>query len=193
MKMKLQVGAVAFIAIASLSLTASAEALTLSETARILAGLDVSDEAASEVGSSLASRYARRVSSEWEQYDEEIGSLITEWSLQNLDHIAGETIFYPFAGADFVTAHRMYPQAGRYVLVALQPAGPPTDLTVDSEEHEAIFTFFEDVTDDFGRRGFFITTELNEQFYRCRGLVVDWITPMLMIMAARGGLLVMDV
>lgn len=183
----------AFAAAATIAFAPAADALTLSEAARILAGLDVSEEAADEVGASLVSRYAGRVGSEWEQYDEEIGSPMTEWSLANLDHTPGETIFYPFAGADFVTAHRMYPQAHRYVLVALQPAGPPTDLTVSYEDREAILTFFEGVTDDFGRRGFFITTELNEQFYRGEDLVVDGITPVLMLMAEREGFEVTDV
>jgi len=177
----------------TLALAAHAAALTPSETARILAGLSVDAEASAEVGDSLVSRYASRVETVWTTYDTEIGTPMADWATANVPRTAGETIFYPFAGADFTTVYRFYPDASRYVLVALQPGGRVPSLTGAWDEREAIFDFFATITENFGRRGFFITRELNDQFVRGEELVVDGITPVLMVMAEREGFTVESV
>lgn len=186
-------GVGAAVAASLLLWTASALALSPSQTARILAGLPVEEEAAAELRGANLTAFQTSVARHWEQYETEIAAPMQQWAEANIQQHPGGTIFYPFAGADFTTVRRLYPTASRYVLVALQPAGRVPDLTVSRSAAQGILDFFAGITNDYGRRGFFVTEEMNDQFVRGETLVVEGITPVLMAMAEREGFEVLSV
>jgi len=190
-----RVGVASLIALVASLLCAtnlSAQSLTVSETGRVLAGLPVAEDRLGDLAAA-AERHRDRVDPWWQEYADTIGDPMGLWAATALDHTPGETIFYPFAGADFTTVARLYPSANRYVLVALQPAGRVPDLLASRTRGQEILTFFQTITQNFIRRGFFITQEMNDQFVRGDELVVDGITPVFLAMAEREGYEVLSV
>ncbi len=130
--------------------------------------------------------YARRVARSFARFEAKVGAPLQAWSEAALPQAPGETVFYPFAGADFPTAHRMYPRASRYVLVAMQRGGPPPALDrLRAEELDAALATYEELLRGFLGRGFFITQEMNEG--TDDETAVRGITGLLMIFAAREG------
>jgi hypothetical protein len=136
-----------------------------SQVARLLGGLPLEDvETTTAVAERTLARYAERLEGWWARFEERIGGPMMTWGLEVLAQTDG-TVFYPFAGADFPTVRRLYPNATRYVLIALEPAGPMPDLAGRSDV-DGILTVFSTMMEDFHRRGYFITAELIEQFSR---------------------------
>jgi hypothetical protein len=162
-----------------------ASAASPSQTARILAGMQVEDEARSAVAASGLGAYTSTVDGWWDTFEERLGGRLAAWALDHIEQ-TDETVFYPFAGADFPTVHRLYPNARRYVLMALEPAGRMPDLTASRSDTDRILDVFRTMMEEFHRRGYFITSELGEQF--SRGLTpLEGITPVLAMTAEREG------
>src|SRR5690606_10332391 len=99
--------------------------------------------------------YTATVTDWWDTFEERIGQPLTAFALGHIAQTDG-TVFYPFAGADFTTAHRIWPNATRYVLVALEPAGRMPDLTRSATDSAEIFRVFMTMMEEFHRRGYFI-------------------------------------
>lgn len=149
--------------------------------ARLLAGLDEPARVR------LASPgYGRRLGRAFARFEAKVAAPMQAWAAEALPQAPGETVFYPFAGADFPTAHRLYPQAGRYVLVAMQRGGPPPALErLSRDKLGALLAGYEELLTGFLGRGFFVTKEMNDGTggdAELRG-----ITGLLMVFAAREG------
>lgn len=157
-------------------------------TARLLAGLQA-DVPAREW---RTRGYTRRVARAFEQFEARVGAPMQAWAAGALAQAPGDTVFYPFSGADFPTARRMYPNASRYVLVAMQRGGPPPKLEgVDREARELVLAGHEPLLTSFLRRGFFVTQEMNDG--TTQGAPVRGITGLLLAFAAREGFDVLSV
>ena len=65
----------------------------------------------------------------WQFYQQNMGALMSAWAQTEIKQPAGTTLFYPFSGPDFVTAAHLFPQASRFVMVAMQAAGEPAALS----------------------------------------------------------------
>ena len=152
-------------------------------TARLLAGFpDVVDERAAKA----RPHYATRVDRAFARFEEKVGGPMQTWAAAALAQSPGETVFYPFAGADFPTAHRLYPEASRYVLIAMQRGGPPPDPeALGREELGELLAGYERLVGAFLRRGFFVTAEMNEA--TASDAAIRGITGALMVFAAREG------
>ena len=98
-------------------------------TARLIAGLVTTVPDGVKLSEATLHEYARNASSRWGEYERRIGEPMQKWAQAELEQRAGGTVFYPFSGPDFATVHRLYPQADRYVLVALQRAERPPLLS----------------------------------------------------------------
>ena len=61
----------------------------------------------------------------WEKFDTSRYPIMKEFQKRELHGApnAGGTLFYPFGGPDFLTAHTLFPGNSNYVLVGLEPAG----------------------------------------------------------------------
>ena len=64
------------------------------------------------------SGYAQAVQQNWQQYQTQIGAPMARWASRELPAFDG-TVFYPFSGPDFATVSQLFPNAKRYVLVAM--------------------------------------------------------------------------
>jgi len=175
--------------------TARAEApapATPGQVARVLAGL-VTEGVANEEGEAKRIKgFAKTASDKWARYMKAIGTPMATWAKAELAQAPGETIFYPFAGPDLPTAVQLYPDAGRYVLVALQTGGRvPALASLGPEELDGYLDIFERGWVDFARRGFFRTDDLKAD--TGKGKSLEGITPVLMAFAAALGFEVVGV
>ncbi|MCA9706799.1 MAG: hypothetical protein KDK70_13185 [Myxococcales bacterium] len=161
-------------------------------TARLLAGLDAQAQWLDQAEAARLARSGARLDDDFAHFGRTVGEPMERWAAEVLEHEDGETIFYPFAGPDFVTAHRLYPRAGRYVLVAMQKAGPPPPLAeLPAEDRSTTFELHRQIVHNFTRLGFFVTKEMNERYHR--ELPSAGLTGTLMAFAEREGLAVIDV
>lgn len=159
-------------------------ALDSAETARVLAGLEPAPQSLSPLARPLIAPYARAVSARWQEYQRRIGAPMRAWARTELADPVGETVFYPFSGPDFPTVQQLYPNAGRYVLVAHQRADPPPPLARYSPQALSGFLArFRAGWERFARLGFFLTRDLDADA-SLPGIRVG-VTGLLMAFAAR--------
>lgn len=165
---------------------ATAMAHTPDETAKYLAGMASEGFSADAGNTKLVEKYAKVVEPKWASYWKRIATPMVDWAHAELAQTPGETIFYPFAGPDFPTVAQLYPDAGRYVLVALQTGGRVPRLGAMNTKHLRLYLdLFKRGFTDFTRRGYFRTDDLKADTGHER--TIEGITPVLMAFAARMG------
>ncbi len=99
----------------------------------------------------------------WQFYQKNMGEPMKHWAHDEVHAGVQATIFYPFSGPDFVTVSQLYPNAERYVMVAMQLAGEPASLENMSAIRSQNFqSKFLREWMKFSRLGFFRTDDLNE-------------------------------
>ncbi len=158
--------------------------------ARILAGLERTHDDP-ELAEVLVS-HADDCDEHWDFYETKFGNAMKGWVQTELEAEPGATVFYPFAGADFVSVHRLYPDARRYVMVAMQRGGPPPEMDdLTKRELRIALDAYGEETRKFAKRGFFITKEMRPISKR-KG-AVEGITGLLMMFAEREGYDVLEV
>jgi TonB family protein len=155
-------------------------------TARRLAGLEPRGAAGTGTGSGLFDDHARVMQRHWDAYERRIGQRLREWARTELEPAAGATVFYPFSGPDLLTVQRLYPDAARYVLVALQRAEPPPPIERASPaELTAFLRRFDRAWGHFGSVGFYRTNDLDEE-QRQSGLRAGASAPLMTFAALLG-------
>lgn len=164
----------------ALQLSAAPDTASL---ARTYAGIENHPDSAS------ASNPAEKA---WMTYEKSIGIPLQKWAAEEVAPPKGGTVFYPFSGPDFVSVAQMFPEANRYVLVAIQPAGPVVDPSAMSAGAFASFkSKFNAEWSKFGYLGFFRTIDLNENTASTSARLTA--TPVMMAFAARLGFTVKSV
>lgn len=167
-------------------LAQAAHVLSPDGTARILAGMETTVPAGVQLPEEDLAEYARKATAYWRAYERRIGAPMQKWAHTELVPAPGATIFYPFSGPDFATVQRMYPDANRYVLVALQRAeAPPALERATAADLAAFMARFGDAWKQFAQIGFFRTLDLDEEAKR-PGLRAGTLAPLLAF-AVRSG------
>ena len=115
--------------------------------------------------------YTKEVENNWAEYTKKIGVPMMDWAKQNIG-IATETVFYPFSGPDFTTVYQLFPEAKRYVMVAMQHAGKPMDLgayspLITDQSLEQLTSAWQ----LYGTHGFFVTSYLERYYYASKGKI----------------------
>jgi hypothetical protein len=104
----------------------------LTDTAKLLAGIDVSDrsELALLQDTQLWSEHRYFFASVWSQLEQQQLAPSGEWSQQELFPIDTEnsTIFYPFSNANFLQVYSLFPESREYVLIGSEPVGNVPNL-----------------------------------------------------------------
>ena len=103
----------------------------LTRYARLLAGVDDPLAAPNDPlrASDAFKAHAREMSQLWATYDSNEATKMRPWATSVLAPVQeADTLFYPFAGADFLYSHAFFPRAHTYVLVGLERVGALSDL-----------------------------------------------------------------
>lgn len=160
----------------------AAESVDYDRLAKAYAGLGQEGEAT----------YRKAVDISWSAYQRRHGQPMTAWAQKEIAYPGGGTIFYPFSGPDFVTVAQLYPNADHYVLVAIQGAQQPANLSTMAPKRLAAFRAkFTREWEKFGLLGFFRTNDLDEDLKDKNGQI--GVSTILMTFAARLGYTVTDV
>jgi hypothetical protein len=108
----------------------AADAATIDDTAKFLAGMMPSAESPLMPLTQDPSwqRHAKFFDAAFAQLEQRQLSKIRTWSDTNLA-APRPTMFYMFSGPDFLYANAFYPKATTYVLAALEPPGSVPDMT----------------------------------------------------------------
>jgi len=142
----------------------TAAALHADSVARLLAGMEVTVPAGVQLPEAKLRDYAHGAQARWDEYERRIGQPMQKWAQGALEPAPGGVVFYPFSGPDFATVQRMYPDASRYVLVALQRAEPPPALDrASAADIATFFARFGEAWKQFAQIGFFRTLDLDEE------------------------------
>ncbi len=175
-----------FLCLVQGALAADVPAINVGEMARIVAGLQPNPAGFEPAAREMFPAFARDVTAQWDSYRKNIGLPMANWACAEIESVAGETIFYPFSGPDLSSVHQLYPQAGRYIMVAMQRAGlPPALAQQPPQELKRILSAYRDRWRFFARTGFYRTNDL-EDFARRNEVTVS-VTSQLMAFAARLG------
>lgn len=170
----------------------AANGLEPNAIARVLAGMETTLPAGVPLQEARLAEYAKSATGYWQQYEQRIGSPMHKWAQSELVAAPGATIFYPFSGPDFATVQRVYPEAARYVLVAMQRAEPPPALDrATAADLSSFMSRFGEAWKQFAQIGFFRTLDLDEEAKQ-PGLRAGTVAPMLAF-AVRSGYTVVSV
>lgn len=155
--------------------TLPVQALTpaqLQDVATLLIGKEPASGLPSAIRDNLKWKiYTQEVQNNWAEYTEKIGVPMEGWAKQHID-ISADTIFYPFSGPDFTTVYQLFPQAKRYVMVAMQHAGRPMNLgayspLITDQSLEQLTSAWQ----LYGTHGFFVTSYLDRYYYASQGKI----------------------
>lgn len=144
----------------------------LKDMAILLTGKEPTTGLPSTIEGSLKWKlYSKEVQNNWAEYTKKIGVPMVNWAKQHIGQTA-DTIFYPFSGPDFTTVYQLFPDAKRYVMVAMQHAGRPMDLSA----HTPLITdqSLDQLTSAwqlYGTHGFFVTEYLERYYYASQGKI----------------------
>ena len=170
----------------ALPFAAPAAAPSAGEMARIVAGLQPEPAGFEPAARALFPPFAQDVTTQWDSYRRAIGLPMAQWACAEIDSTPGETIFYPFSGPDLPTVNQLYPDAGRYVMVAMQRAGLPPSLDRQpAAELKRTLSAYRLRWRFFARTGFFRTNDLDD--FTSRHEITVSVTSQLMAFAARLG------
>ena len=138
----------------------------IQETARLLSGAALPSGLPPALNTEQWKRYANQVRSNWTQYVTKIANPMMAWSQKEVPAFR-ETVFYPFSGPDFSTVYQMYPNARRYVMVAMQRAYQPIDLrTLNPVTLDQTLNVLTAAWENYGRDGFFVTEYLDQYVHQ---------------------------
>ena len=128
----------------------------------------------------------------WLQYQKNMGQPMSQWARTEIRFPGGGTVLYPFSGPDLVTVLQLFPNAGRYVLLANQFAGEPAAVSKMSATrlHNFQAKFLREWL-KFTRLGFFRTDDLNDDQRDQKGQI--GVTTILIAFALFSGYDVIDV
>jgi hypothetical protein len=109
--------------------------------------------------------FAELVSANWTRYSINIADPMSQWAQAELP-VTPETVFYPFSGPDFVTVNQLFPAAKHYVMVAMQNAERPLDLTnLTPALLDSSLGVLTSAWKHFGENGFYVTEYLDKYLY----------------------------
>lgn len=74
--------------------------------------------------------FAATADKNWGKYEKNQLAQMRQWASSELASpiSSGLTVLYPFSGADFINPYTLFPHAGTYVLMALEPVGEVHDF-----------------------------------------------------------------
>ncbi len=146
---------------------AQAQALPLTTTARLLAGIDPggSDPSVARITSGDAWQQHRKAARAGARQLKARLERINQWQAQHLkDAVHGGTLLYPFSGPDFINAYAMFPEADTYVFFSLEPPGAVPQLErLDAPALAGLFGDLRSALNDLVALNFFITPNMKER------------------------------
>jgi hypothetical protein len=107
---------------------------------------------------------------DWAQLDSKYLKPLRAWRDSELSEMnqAGNTLFYPFSGPDFLNAYTLFPECDNYVMLGLELVGElPEDFARKDEKYVGKYlTTIRGALEDIFARNYFITSYMSSDLYR---------------------------
>jgi hypothetical protein len=161
------------------------------DIARILAGMAIEEDSKyySVTESATWQAYAKASDAGWASADKRRFNTMREWAAQELKSVRemDSDIFYPFSGPDIYYSYQFFPNAKRYHLFALEPAGDLSFLEGENVNWTEECNRIQYTIDDFIRGGFFHTKHMKVDMKK------SGVLPTLLVFLVRSGNTVINV
>ncbi len=134
---------------------------------QFIAGKDPGRYFTAYVQDTVWKNYAARVNREWNTVLNEKVYPIQRWadSVGYLSNQKSKTLFYPFAGADFLYANAFFPDVHTIIMIGLEPAGSVESIdTTNRREVTAYLDKLHKSIHYSNRLGYFMTKRMAEEF-----------------------------
>ncbi len=137
--------------------------------------------------------FAKSIDHDWEKYDKMHLAPMREWASGELAQpmSSGLTVFYPFSGPDFTNPYTLFPSAGTYILMALEPIGGVPDFQAMSrEDFDSFFTEIRKSLHDFLSIDYFISAHMHTAM---DSKALNGVLPFLLCFMAREKTRILDI
>jgi hypothetical protein len=141
----------------------------LNDMARYIAGLSIAP--GSKLDAALLKNdkwrnFSSILDQNWARVEKTKIGKMRPWVEKELSSLNTKSLFYPFAGADFLNAYTLFPQAKQYILVGLEPVGSPPDL-MKIHKSDSLEFYFNTLNKS-------LSSILNFSFFRTKSMAVDF-------------------
>jgi hypothetical protein len=129
----------------------------------------------------------------WGKYDTKQLAPMKEWAARELSAAVSSklTVFYPFSGPDFVNPYTLFPNAGTYVLAALEPVGGiPEFQAMSDQDFDSFFDDLQHSLHDVLSIDYFISAHMHAAM---EGKELKGVLPILLFFMAREKARILDV
>ena len=131
------------------------------------------------------------INEEWEKVVSEKILPIQEWRDESpLAPMDSATLFYPFAGADFLYSNNFFPKSNKIVMIGLEPVGSiDTDKTIDSN----FFAYVKKIKSSLytsNRSGYFMTLSMGKELHQSD---LNGVLPLILFYARRQAFLISNI
>jgi hypothetical protein len=159
----------------------------ITDTARVLAGLAPEDAQrfGAVVGRPGWQAYQRESDTNWSEIEQQRFKLMREWRDKEFKAVAEgcDTLFYPFAGPDFLNAYLLFPKCKTYLLFGLESVGSvPALESLKGDQVDKAFVQMREALSDVFKRDYFITKTMETEL---RTSQVDGTLPLILVFLAR--------
>jgi hypothetical protein len=138
-------------------------------------------------------KHAQFIDSSWARLEKNRLAAMKDWGRKEFEQVNKEatTVFYPFSGPDYLTAHAFFPEADTYIMLGLEPVGKLPDLAAfkKGEANDYAGDFKKSLSDIFDK-SYFITKKMLSDFQTQK---VNGLLPVLSFFIQRSGNELLDV
>ncbi|MFZ0930014.1 MAG: hypothetical protein WAN11_15520 [Syntrophobacteraceae bacterium] len=129
----------------------------------------------------------------WEKYEKMQLAPMRKWAARELakSMSSGLTVFYPFSGPDFINPYTLFPGAGTYILIALEPIGGIPDFQdMSQNEFDSFFADIRKSLHDLLNVDYFISAHMHTGM---ESKELNGVLPFLLFVMAREKTRILDV
>ncbi len=137
--------------------------------------------------------FAKSFDHNWEKYDKMQLAPMRKWASRELteSRSSGLTVFYPFSGPDFINPYTIFPGAGTYILMALEPIGGIPDFqAMNQKEFDSFFADIRKPLQDLLNVDYFISSHMHTGM---ESKELNGVLPFLLFSMARAKARILDV
>jgi hypothetical protein len=138
-------------------------------------------------------KHAQFIDSSWARLEKNRLGAMKDWGRKEFEQVNNEaaTVFYPFSGPDYLTAHAFFPEADTYIMLGLEPVGKLPDLAAFKKgEASGYAGDFKKSLSDIFDKSYFITKKMLSDFQSQK---VNGLLPVLSFFIQRSGNELLDV
>jgi len=138
-------------------------------------------------------QHSKYIDSSWKRLERKRLVSMQKWGRKEFEKPNSEakSVFYPFSGPDYLTAHAFFPNADKYIMLGLEPVGKLPDLKkFKPGDASAYSADFQKSLGDIFDKSYFITRKMLQSFQSQK---VNGLLPVLAFFIKKSGNEILDI